>query len=177
MIDLNHNGLDAPKPPPPASPLIAKLHYLEDVMLVVLIGAMALFAIAQILLRNLFGGGLVWADPLLRALVLWVAMIGAMVATRDNRHIRIDVLSRYLPKRWTHWLHLLIHGVSFFICLLLAWHSMRFVGMELEAGTTAFAFVTTWIVAAVIPLGFSVMALRFALYALHELSGITGISK
>jgi TRAP-type C4-dicarboxylate transport system permease small subunit len=54
-------------------------------------------AFAQIVLRNGFDGGIVWADSLLRIMVLWIALIGAVVASRDQRHINIDLISRFLP--------------------------------------------------------------------------------
>ena len=49
--------------------------------------------------RNIFGAGIVWIDPLLRVLVLWVAIAGAVVATRNDNHIRIDYFTRYFSKK------------------------------------------------------------------------------
>ena len=56
-----------------------------------------LLAVAQIVLREAFSTGFVWADELLKLLVLWLAMVGSVAASRDNRHIRIDALSHILP--------------------------------------------------------------------------------
>ena len=39
-------------------------------------------ALIQIVLRNVFDSGLLWAESFLRILVLWIAILGAMVATR-----------------------------------------------------------------------------------------------
>lgn len=141
-------------------------------MLVTLIAMMALLAIGQIFLRNFFHSGMVWAEPMMRSLVLWVGMIGALVATRDNRHIRIDVLSRYLSVPTRRWLSVFTYIFSSLVCAILAWHSARFVLIESEQTTLAFAFVPTWLVATVIPFAFAVMTLRFALYALRDLRGV-----
>lgn len=73
--------------------------FVEDAILIVLLTAMIGFAVAQILLRNVFESGIVWADPLLRALVLWIGLAGAVVATRLDKHISINVLYRYLAPR------------------------------------------------------------------------------
>ena len=35
---------------------------------------------------------------LIRILVLWVGLVGAMVASREDDHIHIDLLERYLPE-------------------------------------------------------------------------------
>ena len=75
-----------------------RLHRAEDALLVLLLSAMIALASTQILLRNLFDSGFVWIDPLLRVLVLWLGLIGATVATRNNRHIRIDLLSKLFSR-------------------------------------------------------------------------------
>ncbi|HIL83344.1 MAG TPA: TRAP transporter small permease subunit, partial [Pseudomonadales bacterium] len=72
-------------------------HRLEDGALVLALVSMLVMALTQILLRNLFDSGFLWAESFLRILVLWVAILGAMVATRDRNHISIDLLSRLLP--------------------------------------------------------------------------------
>ncbi len=77
---------------------IKRLHRAEDALLVLLLSTMIVLASTQILLRNLFDSGFVWIDPLLRVLVLWLGLIGATVATRNNRHIRIDLLTRFFKR-------------------------------------------------------------------------------
>ena len=73
--------------------------WLENSLLSIVLVSMILLASGQIGLRNLFGSGFPWADEALRLLVLWVAMLGAVAASRENRHISIDILSRVLPER------------------------------------------------------------------------------
>ena len=53
-------------------------------------------AFLQIFLRNVFTTGLAWGDLVLRNLVLWIGFIGATLATREGKHINIDILSRSL---------------------------------------------------------------------------------
>ena len=52
------------------------------------------------------------------------------------------------------------------ICALLAWHGGRLVWFEYQDGTTLGAGIPAWVAQIVIPLGFGLMALRFALLAL-----------
>jgi TRAP-type C4-dicarboxylate transport system permease small subunit len=93
--------------------------------------------------------------------VLWVAMLGAMVATRENNHISIDAISRYLPSRWQNYLATLTSVVASVICALVAWYSFEFVRFEYEDNTLAFAMVPNWICQSILPVGFGVMSLRF----------------
>jgi TRAP-type C4-dicarboxylate transport system permease small subunit len=69
------------------------LTLIEDYALVALVGLLVVFAGLQIVLRLFFESGIVWADALLRHLVLWTAMLGAMTAARENKHLAIDAIS------------------------------------------------------------------------------------
>jgi len=75
--------------------LLMLVHRLEDGVLVALLLTMISLAVSQIVLRNGFDTGITWADSLLRVLVLWIALIGALVATRQQQHINIDLISRF----------------------------------------------------------------------------------
>jgi TRAP-type C4-dicarboxylate transport system permease small subunit len=76
----------------------AFLARLEDAVLMFILVGMVLLAFTQIFLRNIFGIGLIWIDPLVRQMLLWVTLVGAMVATRDHKHITEDAIGRYLPQ-------------------------------------------------------------------------------
>jgi len=142
------------------------LHQLEKGILALLLTTMILLAALQILMRNLWDSGLPWADPSLRTIVLWLAMMGAMAATRDHSHIRIDLLSRFLPpkaKRFNSRITDLFAGL---VCSLLAWHGARFVYYEWQDGMMLFDNIPAWYAEIIIPIGFGVMALRFLLDAI-----------
>ncbi len=149
--------------------IIRGVRLAEDALIVVLVLAMILLAASQIVLRNVWGVGLVWADPLLRVMVLWVGLLGAMAATRHNNHITVDVLSRFLPpllKRAGQW----VTGIfASAVCAVLAWHGARFVAMEYEAGTILFSGIPAWCCELIIPLGFAVMALRFLVVTIRPI--------
>jgi len=143
------------------------LQRFEDGLLAFILLLMLSFASAQIVMRNLFSSGIVWSDPLLKILVLWTAMLGAMVATRQHHHINIDLLSKFLPHRFHALQQTLVHGLSGIICAVLAWQSLRFIALEWEEGTLAFAAIPAWIPELILPIGFISMSLRFLLYSLN----------
>jgi TRAP-type C4-dicarboxylate transport system permease small subunit len=136
---------------------------LEDGLLVLLLTGMILLAGTQILLRNAWGTGLTWSDPLLRVGVLWIALLGAMAATRTAHHIRIDVLSRFLPPKITRYNRLVTDLFTAIVCLLVAWHAGRFVHDEYLDGSLLFAAVPAWACELILPVGFGVMGLRYLL--------------
>lgn len=153
-------------PTPPLQVTIRALRLVEDAILALLLTAMIGLSATQILLRNLLETGLPWADSLLRLLVLWLALAGALAATRENRHIRIDLLSRFLSGAMNRATERLASVFTAAICALLAWHGGRLVWFEYQDGTTLGAGIPAWVAQIVIPLGFGLMALRFALLAI-----------
>tara|TARA_R110002072_G_scaffold64_4_gene328 strand:+ start:14489 stop:14950 length:462 start_codon:yes stop_codon:yes gene_type:complete len=151
--------------------LLRVLHRTEDGLLVTALISMLLMALVQILLRNFFDAGLFWAESFLRILVLWVAMLGAMVATRESNHIAIDLVSRFLPHKLRKITNLVTHCFSAGICALVAFYAVEFIQYEYEDQTIAFASVPTWVCQSIIPIGFSVMSIRFLI------NGLLGLFK
>ncbi len=147
--------------PDPLSRLRRIVLLVEDGLLAFTLGSMVLLAGTQILLRNVFDSGITWGDPTLRVMVLWVALLGAMVATRNGNHIRIDILTHILPGKYHHIAHRLTDLFTGMVCALLAWHGGRFVVFEWEDGGLLFGSVPAWACELIIPVGFAVMALRF----------------
>lgn len=144
--------------------IIRLLQKMEDSILVGLLLVMIGLAVAQIGLRNFFGSGIVWGDSLVRVLVLWTGLLGAMAASRSDNHIRIDVIFRYLPPAAKQVTTRVTHGFTALVCLVMAWHSARFVHMEMVDGMTAFAGVPAWVCEIIIPVAFLVMGIRYLLF-------------
>src|SRR5690606_26397511 len=103
-------------------------------MLVVFLTGLIVLASSQILLRNVFSLGIAWADGLIRLAVLWLALVGAMAASRDRRHIRIDVVTRLLPPPLQRAAAVLRNLFTAAVCALLARYSWAFVQDSREFG-------------------------------------------
>ena len=124
-----------------------------------------LLACAQILLRNFFDMGIFWADSALRIMVLWIGMIGAMFASRNKKHIRIDILSRYLPINFRNNVWRVTELLTAIVCGIVAYYSIKFIQYEYIDGAIAFANVPVWLCETIIPIAFIIMALRYLVYA------------
>lgn len=152
---------------------------LETALLALTLGAMIVLAAVQIALRNFWGAGLAWADEALRILVLWVTMLGAVAASRDQRHVSIDALSRYLPGPIRGAAAILIHSFASAVCLVLAWNSWLFMADSRSADDRVLGGdLPAWMVQLILPAGFALIAYRYGVAALRRaLTRTTGTVK
>lgn len=136
-------------------------HWLEDALLVLLLAMMIVMSCVQIILRNFFATGLVWNESFLRILVLWLTLLGAMVASRHGYHIAINLGKQLLPQRNIAVMASLVSLVSGVVCLICAYYTGLFVLGEYQYPFPAFANVPSWATSLIIPFSFTVMGVRF----------------
>ncbi len=136
---------------------------LEQFLIAALLTVMILLAFWQIVLRNFFATGIDWGDSLVRYLVVWVGFVGAAVATKEGKHITIDVLSRWITGKGKNAIQVISNLSSAFICWILAWAGIKFIWFEAEMGGTTFFDLPIWIPELIIPITFGLMTLRYIL--------------
>jgi len=150
----------------------------ENAALVVLLGSLVLLAVGQIILREIFETGFFRADELIQLIVLWLAMVGSIAATRDNRHIRIDALSHLLPDPAVTAVRLFVDVFAAIVCGIVAWQAWRYLQLEIEFEDTVLINVPAWVAHVVVPGAFALMSYRFAVSVIRDVFHIaTGIKK
>lgn len=145
---------------------LSMVRFLESAVLVALLSMMIGLAAYQVIARNFYDTGLLWGDALVRVLVLWITLLGAMVASRNDEHIRMDLFSRFLTDIGKRALRRLSSLFTCVVCGAFAWFSFRFVRFDYEDQIIAFANVPAWICEAIMPFGAGVMALRYLLHTI-----------
>ncbi|MCF7810204.1 TRAP transporter small permease subunit [bacterium] len=135
-------------------------------VVVFLLAWMVVLALLQLLLRWTLSQGIPWADIQLRQLLLWLALLGGVLAAAENRHIRIDVIEHYLSGKTKFIIQRLISIIAATCSGLLGYLSFSFITSEKSADVmldSVFFGMTTpiWIVELIIPMSFWLMALYF----------------
>ncbi|MCP5180705.1 MAG: TRAP transporter small permease [Pseudomonadales bacterium] len=138
---------------------------LESGLLVLLLTGMIVVAAWQVFARIAFDSGLPWGDAFVRVIVLWVAMLGAMVAARRDDHIRIDLLGKFASERMLRLGQRVAALLTVTVLALFTWSSFEFVRYEYEDGIIAFASVPAWLCESIMPLAGFVMMVRYILHA------------
>jgi len=143
----------------------------ETVVLVVFLGSMVLLAFLQVVLRNVFGTGMIWADTLVRHLLLWAGFFGGSIAAFEGRHISIDALTKYLPQRWKHIAAIVTNLFGAVVCVFLAQAGLTFVTSEAETGGEFLFGLPGYVGMVIIPIGYFLLMVHFALKTVESAAG------
>jgi TRAP-type C4-dicarboxylate transport system permease small subunit len=141
---------------------------LITILLVAAFSIMLGLAALQVFLRFFFHGGLLWGDVAARSLVIWVGFFGAYLATRENKHFRIDVFTRLLPSRPRFILTALTDLFAAVVCYFLLQASASFVSIGIDPEAIAFYRIPQSVVAMIVPVGFGLMIVQFLLRTLES---------
>lgn len=148
------------------------LAWTEETFLCLLLASMIILACVQIFLRFFFSAGFLWADPLLRYMVLWAGLFGAAVATKQGKHITIDIISHMLPEQYQSWLQALLNLFATGVSTMLTYAAIIFVRDEAAYGGRALLDIPSWGLNLIFPLAFGIISFRFLILTLNNLGFI-----
>lgn len=134
----------------------------EGALFSVCLATMLFFSFLQVILRNLFHHGVLWFDPLVRTLVLWVAFLGAMVATSNARHLHIDVVRRMMSLETSRRVGRALSVIAAVCCAMMARGASIYLQEEYLHGVSPFLGVPAWAAQSILFLGFVLLCYRFA---------------
>ena len=137
--------------------------WIVEALLISILLAMVGITFLQVILRNFFNTGIPWAEVGGRNAVLWITFLGAMFATRARQHLNIDAATRFLPRRPRNALRILLDAFAAIICSMLAKAALTFVMEERAMNEVLFLGIKSWIIQAIIPFGFVMMALEYCI--------------
>lgn len=130
-------------------------------LLVLFLAVMIVLSFSQVVLRNLFGTGILWADPLVRHLLIWAGFLGAAIATHEERNISIDALSKFFSPRWKAVSHIVTSLFAVIVCYYLAVAALTFLNDERASDSDFILGIKTWKAIVIIPAGYALMAFHF----------------
>jgi len=147
---------------------------LERWVIISFLSLMVIFTFIQVCLRGLYTHGHVqwanelmgridWSEPLVRLLVLWLTFLGASLITRENKHIKIDLFSTLLPKKWRPVREFILSIVCVIISATMLFVCAGYVKIEMQFGGTLFLSLPSWIGELILPVGFALILFRFFL--------------
>jgi TRAP-type C4-dicarboxylate transport system permease small subunit len=130
-------------------------------------------AFGQVVLRNFFGTSIEWGDIFLRHLVLWVGYFGAVIATGERRHLKIEFLAKIVPSKVRKIFFIITNLFASVICYFLMQAAISFVQMEKESASLLILELPTWYFIIIIPIGYAIISFRFVVHSLTWIGEIT----
>jgi tripartite ATP-independent transporter DctM subunit len=121
-----------------------------------LVAAVTLILLAGVASRYLFHNPLTWSDELASTLFAWLAMFGAAIATRVDRHMRMTAFVGAGSRRATF--DAIAAAIPLAFCLLILRPAIDYAIEESFITTSALEISGTWRAAAM-PVGLALMAI------------------
>lgn len=160
--------------------MTAMLSHWEARAIAALKGLLGLGLVAMVLLNvanaaGRYGGlpTLTGADELLVFGMIWIVMLGAIIATRDRTHLSIDLIHSRLapgPRRAL----LAVSGIVMAVtCAFIAWHSYAFIGRIGAIGQTSMGLGIPMVIPhSAVFIGFIGMAVVAAFLATADIAAV-----
>jgi tripartite ATP-independent transporter DctM subunit len=155
---------------PPASAVGRAVRHLEHGFLILALLAAALLPLADTFGRP-FGLHVPAGADYLQQLVLWLAFLGGLVATRERRHLSLSTAELFGEGRVRRFGRVLAAAASAATVAVLAYASVGLVLANREQGRVLMGGVPVWLLELVMPVALGLMALRFAWAASGGFSG------
>jgi TRAP-type C4-dicarboxylate transport system permease small subunit len=152
--------------------IIAPLVRVEEILLTILLSALIGLACWQIGARWFISGSVAWIDPLLRYLVLWSGLLGAVLATAKDNHISLDAVGYLLLGRVKLWVGLLTRLFCVVVSFFLFRATLLFISSEIEFGGSTLFGLASWIWNLIFPVAFFLILLHFILGVISQVISI-----
>lgn len=128
-----------------------------------LMAAMTMVTFMQVVARYVFNYSFVWALELTGVMFAWLIFIGMSYGVRVGAHIGVDVIVKSLAPRAARVVGSLAAALCIVYALIVTWGGYQYVTKMHDVGILMQDMpVQQWIPRLVIPLGFALLAFRFA---------------
>ncbi len=150
----------AAAPEPAAAPPRSRLAVLEDAISVGALVLMAAIPITEALIRPVYPTGIPGSSMWVQHLTLWVAFLGAAVASRRGELLSLSAGPSMVSEVWRPRLLSLSGAVGVVVSVVLSYASVVLTRAEWDGGRELALGVPVWAAVAVMPVGFLLIAWR-----------------
>lgn len=137
--------------------------HFEEALSVILFTLMTVLIFLQIIFREFANFSLDWTEELGRYTFIWLVYISASLATKNNRHLRVEFIETILPKRASKWYSVFGHTIwlAFSLYMVKVGYDVAF--HILDSGQTSPSVgLTMGYVYMIVPIGFALASIRIS---------------
>ena len=122
---------------------------------------------------ELLEGHSIMIQKLALVMMIWVALLGASMATYERSHLSLEMGEKLWPQKMLHLVKAVGHGVAAAFCVAAFLLSVKLVGSQMKLGVTVddAEWLSLWQAFLVVPSAFGAMAVRFLAQAATVATG------
>jgi len=148
------------------------LEHFEEGLIAFLMAAMTVVTFMQVVARYVFNYSFVWALELTGVMFAWLIFIGMSYGVRVGAHIGVDALVKTLSARPARLVALVAAALCIVYASIVFVGGLTYVRKMYDVGILMQDIpIQQWIPRVVLPIGFALLALRFAQVLFRLLSG------
>ena len=135
----------------------------EERLLAFLLALMTVLIFVQVVLRYVFNTGLVWSLEATTYAFAALVLFGMSYGVRTRTHIAVDLFIKRMPPRVAVFVSMLALLICIAYALIMLYGSSIFVSRLYQLGNMARDVpAPKWLLTATMPIGFTLLAIRFA---------------
>jgi len=131
----------------------------EDLVASSALLVMVVLPLSEIVARRFFGRGIPGSGPIVQHLTLWVGFLGAAIAAREGKLLALAT-GTFIKGVWRRAADILAAAYGACASVVLAFGGWQMAMIERESGTQIGAGIPAWVTQLVLPISFTLIALR-----------------
>ncbi|MFZ3102846.1 MAG: TRAP transporter small permease [Desulfitobacteriaceae bacterium] len=140
--------------------IIRKLSGAAHTLAGIILGVMFLSIVANVIARNL-GFSMIWVEELSGYGAVWATYLGIGFALREERHVRVDMLTRKLSQRGQELMRFLGDLICVVFSVLITWKGFYLIWSSYISGRhTPFVEIPIYLLQIVLPVGMILFGLE-----------------
>ena len=145
---------------------------LEKGLLVIILVIFVMVALGQAIARNFFDVASIFITELINISTLWIAFLGAAIATEYMRHIRIDLLSYAASKKGVQWLNSIMNCIIMLVCSWFFLAALKHNALQRQSDVSlVLTGVPDWCTSLILPYFFAITAFRALIQLKRNIRG------
>lgn len=133
-------------------------------------GLMAFFIFADVVIRNVSGGGLAWVIELMEYAMYVATVFAAPWVLRQGAHVAVDVVTANLPQGLRRIVSVFVNLLGSAICFVVFYYSSIATWQAFMRGSQVYKTFTIpeWTISVFVPFGMFLVAIEFLLLVRKE---------
>ena len=151
---------------------------IEEYIAVILMALLIFLCFIQVIFRFLLNMPLGWTEELANFTFITLVYIGACIAVKRSRHVRVEIIDSFIPKKYENVYKNIVDFICMVFVAIVAYNAIPFIAraMEYHERTAALRW-KIWMVYSIIPVTMGIMCIRYMQNIYHRCKNKKGEDK